>query len=199
MIALLWKDVRVNRLILILGAVLLVGPIAAWAFVNVYGHWRYDAFMKPWPELLIHGGLISLSLSLLTVTLLAGNAVAGERADRSAEFLAYLPPTRAAVITSKIMLALGTSLILCLASLAALYIIAPALGEVPPDALLARADAAVSLSAAAVALFGGAWLASCCLSSPTIATGLGVGLVCYVFVMLAIVKEGLGYKDLDFE
>jgi hypothetical protein len=48
--------------------------------------------------------VLSSVFSEMTVALLAGNALAGERADRSAEFVAYLPWRRISTFASKLVL-----------------------------------------------------------------------------------------------
>jgi len=48
--------------------------------------------------------VLSLGLSLMTIGMLAGNAIAGERADRSAEFNAYLPVSRQQRLASKLII-----------------------------------------------------------------------------------------------
>ena len=96
MTALLWKDYRLNRLVLFIGVLLLVGPILIAVGSNYYSRWRTGSICA-WPDLLVHTEITSLAFSLLTIGLLGGNAVAGERMDRSTEFLAYLPPTRRAL------------------------------------------------------------------------------------------------------
>ena len=44
----------------------------------------------------------SIALSQITLAILGGNAIAGERADRSAEFIAYLPIRRRDLLLSKL-------------------------------------------------------------------------------------------------
>jgi ABC-type transport system involved in multi-copper enzyme maturation permease subunit len=98
--ALLWKDIRLSRPALTFGFVLFLLPYLAVLALGLSSHlrggpswWRYD------PALM--AGFISLVLSLLTLTILSGNSLAAEREDRSAEFLACLPPSRCMVLKSK--------------------------------------------------------------------------------------------------
>ncbi|HUU85679.1 MAG TPA: hypothetical protein VM243_19445 [Phycisphaerae bacterium] len=175
--ALLWKDCRVNGLVLIVGAVLVVGPFLIAVPVNFYSERVFGALPRPWPQQLTTIGLASLSFSLLTMVMLGGNAIAGERADRSAEFLAYLPPSRRAIITSKAVLAIGAGLAVWLVNLGVIYVLAPRTARIPEELAMhlgdVQGDTLVFLAALSVYLFGSAWLGSCLVASPAIATGLG--------------------------
>lgn len=175
--ALLWKDCRVNGLVLIVGALLVLGPFLIAVPINFYSERIYGALSRPWPEQLTVTGLVSLAFSLLTMVMLGGNAIAGERADRSAEFLACLPPSRRAIITSKAIVALGVGLAAWLVNLGVIYILAPRTGWVPAELAThiqqSRADTLFFLGVLSVYLFGSAWLGSCLVASPAIATGLG--------------------------
>lgn len=94
---LLWREYRLNRLILITGAVLLLLPYLILGFEVLFegadssGEFR-GAFA------------LNVMFSWLTVSMLAGNAIAGERADRSAEFISYLPLPRWRMLVSKLVL-----------------------------------------------------------------------------------------------
>ena len=87
---LLWREYRRNRWILAAGAAGVVLPyiIAVMFDVN-----RSSGFIGAF--------FLSCVFSQMTVALLGGNAVAGERADRSAEFIAYLPLRRSSTFASK--------------------------------------------------------------------------------------------------
>ena len=106
MTALLWKDYRLNRGVLLLGIALLLGPYAAVSAIALHGHWPSLPPAGEWSALLLMASFLSLGLSQLTLVMLAGNSIASERADRSAEFLAYLPPSRTQILASKLLLAM---------------------------------------------------------------------------------------------
>ena len=95
---LLWREYRLNRLILATGAVLLLLP---YLFVlrALGAHANYVI------RELVDAAYYSLFLSQLTMALLGGSAIAGERADRSAEFIAYLPLARTRLVGAKLSLA----------------------------------------------------------------------------------------------
>ena len=94
---LLWREYRRNRLLLGMGAVLLSFPICSSSFgtrglrdeppiTGKSSRWRQRA---------------AYFFRRLTCALLGGNAIAGERSDRSAEFMAYLPVSRLRRLISK--------------------------------------------------------------------------------------------------
>ncbi len=90
---LLWREYRLNRLILTVGFMGLLLPCMI-VFLNSIG--GSDDHETAW--------VLVILLSELTVAMLAGNAIAGERADCSAEFVAYLPLRRPRLVASKLLL-----------------------------------------------------------------------------------------------
>ena len=96
---LLWREYRLNRLTLALGTMGLLLPCVI-VFLSLLGAFddsdRTDVYAQAW--------LLTGLCSELTIALLAGNAIAGERADRSAEFIAYLPLQRWRTMASKLLL-----------------------------------------------------------------------------------------------
>ena len=77
---LLWREYRRNRWILAAGAAGVLLPII---IAVVFDLNRSSGFIGAF--------FLSCVFSQMTVALLAGNAVAGERSDRSAEFIACAP------------------------------------------------------------------------------------------------------------
>ena len=99
---LIWKDYRLNRLIFITALAFLVGPHLLAAILIWYGAEPPNA-----RGLFFAGStLYSLAFLQLAFALLGGNSIAGERMDRSAEFLAYLPVSRGRILASKLLVAL---------------------------------------------------------------------------------------------
>ena len=94
---LLWREYRLNRLLLMTGATLLLLPYAIALFDLGWDAW-WGSSQSPRAENAARrfevAAFFSIVISQLTLALLGGNAIAGERADRSAEFLAYLPVSR---------------------------------------------------------------------------------------------------------
>jgi ABC-type transport system involved in multi-copper enzyme maturation permease subunit len=174
--ALLWKDYRANFQVLVIGAVLLLTPYAVvvgWIWYNVG---LTQAGAPVWAESLFTAGHASLAASQLTILILAGTIIAGERRDRSAEFLAYLPPSRPVILTSKSLLCGATVIAIWGLSLAMLGLVVPRLNpNVVSGANHERLLEFLAIMAASgVALFGTAWLASSMLESPTYSTAIGL-------------------------
>jgi ABC-type transport system involved in multi-copper enzyme maturation permease subunit len=100
---LLWREYRQNGLLLIAGAALLLFPYIMTAIVVVWpGGPAYEG--QAIASYFLIAAILSYSISQLTIALLGGNSFAGERADRSAEFLAYLPLSRERRVASKLLL-----------------------------------------------------------------------------------------------
>jgi ABC-type transport system involved in multi-copper enzyme maturation permease subunit len=188
--ALFWKDYRVNRLILIVGVVLLTAPhLIAWIYV-----WRAQPPREYVQWTLLAASAYSIVLSQLTLTLLGGHAIAAERVDRSAEFLGYLPPSRAMIITSKALLAFVTALViwgvnLVVFCLAAPWEELPNLGRDAPTMF----EVPRYVAATGACMFGIAWLGSSCLPSPTFAIFGGLVSPLVVNLSLMSCSTGLGW------
>ena len=196
MAMLLWKDARVNRTVLLFAVGALVLPFVLGIGRNLYHEWRFDQplWSRFFWEII---AAFSLTLSLFTCAMLGGNAVAAERSDRSAEFMAYLPPSRAMRITSKAILALGTVAVIWAVNLVVINGIAPR-AELAEEAAQRAAQAGdyaqmvTVLGGTSVLLLGAGWFWSCCLSSHALAAGMAI-------VTLAVLGFGLSSIDYSFE
>jgi ABC-type transport system involved in multi-copper enzyme maturation permease subunit len=152
-------------LILITGAVLLLLPYLLNGFEVLFEGANSSKEFE--------GVFISSCLfSWLTVSLLAGNSIAGERADRSAEFIAYLPLPRWRMLVSKLALMLIVAVVFWSASLlAALVFVGPAelFASRFPKGLSFAAFIAINL----VVTYGVGWLFSSLQKSPVLASVAG--------------------------
>lgn len=172
---LLWKDYRVNRQVLIVGLVLLIAPHLLSIGIMLRDTGLHNAARgNPQPRILwspacLWGASCSVMLSLLTVALLGGNVIAGERVDRSAEFLAYLPPSRRAIIASK-------ALLTALACLAMWGLNLPIMLVASPDGVTMATleKLAAPLAGTTLLLLGVSWMCSSFLSRPAIAACIGI-------------------------
>jgi ABC-type transport system involved in multi-copper enzyme maturation permease subunit len=111
---LFWKEYRQNRLIVFTMLFLLILPhlCGLYALCMVFRLPHPDAFA--WMDILIAASLYSFAISQVALALIGGNAIAGERVDRSAEFQAYLPITRKKIIAAKILLVLAIAAVIWL-------------------------------------------------------------------------------------
>lgn len=173
---LLWREYRLNRWILATAAVAIV--------ISYLFGWLLNSYF-PDEELKDLGPNLGLAWSLLAVALLAGNAFAGERADRSAEFLAYLPLERRRTLAGKLLLH-GIAVVVLVAI--NLPMIKQPLGFV---------ELGVGIGIALV-LYSVNWLVSSLQSSPALATISGFA-VLMVTTMVAIAFVDLAKNSGAFD
>jgi ABC-type transport system involved in multi-copper enzyme maturation permease subunit len=130
-------------------------------------------------------------LSQLTLLMLAGNAIASERVDRSAEFLSSLPASRRQILASKLRLVLMTA-----ATIWGLNVLIGALALLVHEDwawIYVRAEGSFLaenwfyLLATTVILVGAGWFWSALLDSPAIATSLAIGAaLALIWIMLML-------------
>ena len=149
---LLWREYRLNRLILVAGTVGILLPHVIVAVAAL----PHDEASLAW--------LVSTLFAEITVALLAGNAIAGERADRSAEFIATLPLPPRRLVASKLLLGLIV--------IATIWSIRLMLSTVQPQHEMFGDTGSVPFQLLVV--YGVSWLFSSIQPSAVIATTLGV-------------------------
>ncbi len=164
---LIWKDVLANRFPLFLAAGLLVASYCGTAiFYSLDASLTAHSWGRRLEEILRAGALFSHATAQLSLAVLAGNLVASERVNRSAEFLAYLPPSRGMVLTAKATVLGVSALVLLLVPLSIVGLTA-LVGKPPSaDKLLIIFS---TISAIGFCASGIGWLASCCLQSNAVA------------------------------
>lgn len=162
--ALLWKDYRMNRPLLIVSAVILVAPYAIGAAVQ----FRDAKSTGMWGGTVAAMALAAMASSLLTISLLAANAFTQERTDRSAEFLACLPPSRLSILLSKFVLAFSVSVAMWVVNLVMGLVVAPRLGHFEPSLAVPARDLLVT----SALVFAAGWAASTVMTSPVGAWGV---------------------------
>jgi ABC-type transport system involved in multi-copper enzyme maturation permease subunit len=195
---LIWKDYRHNRVIVYAGLVLLLFPY----LIAFKLGWDRAPSSPPskWTQFIASAGLYSLGLGQITIALIGGNVIAGERVDRSAEFLASLPISRRKILLSKLLLSLAIAAVIW-GNLFVSWLLmntSPELAEqlhgrqiIMPIAIIA---------AVGLLFFGVAWLFSSFLSSPTFA--VAAALIAPLLVGWGLM--GIGYlsgvtdRDLNF-
>ena len=164
---LLWKDYRHNRLVVIFGLFFLLLPYSFALYAVCSKGPQRDPF-----QTFAMAGFWSLITSQLTVALVAGNAIAGERADRSAEFLASLPISRRKLLASKLLFALAVTAGLWATTgliLGGLAGMAPAaVSHVLGMSTLEEFCSLAAVAVSGVAIFGAAWFLSSVTPSPAI-------------------------------
>jgi ABC-type transport system involved in multi-copper enzyme maturation permease subunit len=106
---LVWKEYRQNLFTVAVMFFLMLAPYAVSAVISLIAwrwNWHVPPEMRHWMTWLAAASWFSLFLTQLPMALIGGNAIAGEVADRSQQFQAYLPIPRSRLITAKLLLAL---------------------------------------------------------------------------------------------
>ena len=126
-------------------------------------------------EFFLVSSLYSLALLQLAFALLGGNSIAGERIDRSAEFLAYLPVSRGRLLASKLLVALAAVPLVWLPNLVVLAIVwrfTPLASD--PREFYIFQWVLGTIAITGLTFFCVAWLFSCMLQSPTFSVCAGL-------------------------
>jgi ABC-type transport system involved in multi-copper enzyme maturation permease subunit len=166
---LIWREYRLNRLILIVGLGLLLLPYA----IALIALW-WARLPPNVVEIFGAAALYSVALTQLVPVLLGGNAIAGERNDRSAQFVAYLPLSRPRRLAAKLSLTAAATAVLWAVNLLILLI---AFGtDLDADPRLCNlVQNVLGYSAiTSLVMFGVAWLISSLQSSPVFAVAGGL-------------------------
>jgi ABC-type transport system involved in multi-copper enzyme maturation permease subunit len=166
MSGLLWKDYRLNRGLLMLGGAGLASVYVIGLAVEISHTWPALLDSQAWADALCSYGHMALSGMPFIAALLGGNVIACERADRSAHFLAYLPPTKARILASKFIVAACALAVFFGGNLVAIYVIAPLLNAERTNFLYMLGTPSGALTGCALT-FGIGWLGSACLEKPT--------------------------------
>ena len=164
---LLWREYRLNRWILITAVSAITLSCVIGFLLNVF---QVDE------ELNNVGWAGTIAWSFLTIALLSGNAFAGERADRSAEFIDYLPLERSRMLASKLLLHLIVVGGLIIANLLMLRHLV-GFPEVTAGVCLALAVYCVN------------WFVSSIQSSPALATMSGFAVLGTLGISVAFLEE----------
>ena len=192
LIALLRKDIRINRLPILMGLVLLIIPYGVVAAsVMQMPLWQESTAASGWAVLLATGCYFSLMCSQASLAMLSGHLIAVERADRSVEFIAYLPPSRLQLLLSKLLvLAIAIAVVWCFnLTLGELASYLAGAANDPAGALVADMASVSSLAAVGVLAIGAGWCASCTLSG----TGGPVAIAFFSPVLLVGLLQSLGF------
>jgi ABC-type transport system involved in multi-copper enzyme maturation permease subunit len=198
---LLWKEYRQTRRLLVgVGICVLIPYLVVSVLLLGVKLIRADAPRSAWGDAgaFAAAGIWGTIASTFMAAFIGGNALAGERADRSAEFAAYLPIKRQSAVISKAMLAISVSLLLCLFNVAMYYAATLGIGGKHSHE---EAEVFLIAGTTAVMLFGLSWLFSSFAGSAVFATAAGIGVAMILPVTLAALDvarspvTGLGYKS----
>lgn len=168
---LLWREFRLNLLILGVAAFLLIVPYVVALIALCFVEPGLPRHVAPWASALGGAACYSVILNQLTFALLGGNAFAGERNDGSAEFMAYQPVSRTRRVVSKLLLILITGLVIWGLNAVVLAPLFPYLDHrILDKSLLSGLFVAIT----GLVFFCVGWLVSALQSSTTFAVGAGM-------------------------
>lgn len=193
---LLWKDFRQNQNTLIAVGAFLILPYVIALTINLSakarGYWTdheqqravssYVTSQQSLSLAIGNASAFSLILGVVAVAFIAGNTFAGERADRSAEFLAYLPIPRERSMISKAILAIGVCL--------SLFVFNAAVGwwcGLPYNDPRSLGSFLSILGVSAILIFGASWFFSTFMQSPAIAAASGILITCLLVGSLLLI------------
>ncbi|MGN6368831.1 MAG: ABC transporter permease [Phycisphaerae bacterium] len=160
--ALLWKDFRMNRGMMMVGVVIGAAVYAMGVVVEVVAHWPERPTRVDWAGMLNSYGVVTMFMTYVAAAMFAGNAVAVERNERSAHFLAYLPAEKWRILMSKLVVAVGVVCVVWVWALISMYVVAPSLDQLQaPDGPQVR-----ELVGWCVLAFGVAWGCSAEMEKP---------------------------------
>lgn len=189
--ALFWKDWRQHRVVLVGVATLGAVPI----LLSMLHRARSQgglAGSEQLLEALILGGAWATMLSLFSFAIIGGVSFASERADRSAEFIRLLVPSRTRLLASKVIFAvfaLGLALSLGLGLFVGSGLLLDARHQGSNDDVWMMSKTIGGLGMLA---FGSAWALSARLASAPISCAGGIGITA---VTGALIVSGGSFID----
>jgi ABC-type transport system involved in multi-copper enzyme maturation permease subunit len=171
----MWKDFRNQSHFLLACVAFLIAPYVV-TLVFVIANQLGPHAQKDWHKFFLGAAIADVAISMVLVAFFSGNIIAGERTDRSAEFVACLPVTRRDAIVSKALVALGLTVGMLTACVGfALWL--ASVGEYPRTP--PGQEWAIFVGTC-VATFGVAWLVSSFAHSGTYAAAAGIAVpLCY--------------------
>jgi len=187
MLPLLRKDWRLYRAPVIASVIVL--GIVYWCGWQAAGGMRYGEGDSSWHYALGSGAIYGFFATAVMAAVYAGVAFAAERRDRSADFLAMLPPTSGEILLSKLIVTGGCLAVMTAVNVAALWIAgSPNEGRVQLHFSFQHVLWPV---AAGCMFFGVAWLFSTFLQSPTLAASLSCGITAFTLLLVRLLPDPL--------
>jgi ABC-type transport system involved in multi-copper enzyme maturation permease subunit len=170
--SLIWKEYRLARPLLVLALALFAMIYGGGTVMEINAAWPHWPTTKAWAGMLVSMGTIALLMAFCVTAMFGGHAIACERADRTAHFLAYLPPTKWQILAGKLIVPAIATAVIWAWLLLTVYVLAPRLGGEPVDFNgTMNPTGAASLCALT---FGVGWLASALLESSVVPTILAL-------------------------
>lgn len=181
MFELVRKDFGMCRMLLGGFGIAVVLPYLAFAAYGLYEMNTSAAnSLQNWGTLFSLATVFSGVITVGSFPFLGGYIVAGERRERCAEFLAYLPPKRSEILISKFLICLGWTIFALTVFLVMSQIVVPSLMGDEATTRLSW-ETTPGMFAMFASMFGVAWMLSCIITSPVFAV---VGGLCTPFIVL---------------
>jgi len=191
--ALLWKDFRQHGKFLAACGVLFLIPYVVAAMALIVNRLSEQP-VQEWIRFFSFASMTNAMLATVLISFIAGNAIAGERSDRSAEFTAYLPIDRKTAVLSKAITALGICVVLLAVMSFIAWILTPSEGPGSPD--MSQDETCLFLSAA-IPMFGVAWFISSFVRTPTIAAAMGIAFPACLGMTCGFLSEVESMRNTD--
>lgn len=191
---LLWKEYRQSRLVLVSMGVMLLLPYATVIVVNVVVALSdADARSGIWLESLAGASIAGLFISAVLCAFLSAQVVAGERADRSAEFACYLPISRGHAVSAKALFAAAVCALMILANVAVNCLVESLQDGMLDPRMFGLAGVAATL---AVLVFGVSWAVSALSARPPIGAASGLLSTVLLLMLFEIMEFATGIEGL---
>lgn len=191
---LLWKEYRQSRQVLVASVLLLLIPYVVVTTYGLVHILRFgEVYEGSWANHILQASGYSLLLSVLLCSFISGNAIAGERADRSAEFLGYLPISRISSVAVKAVFAASICMVMLFTNGLVVYLASELLVDVT-FSHPSLSTLAIFCVVVAILMFGVSWLVSAIMNRPAIAAVSGLASVVILGMILSVVEDALGHQ-----
>ena len=197
--SLLWKDYRQNRGALLAAVLVAAGPYLVAVVIIIAQRVVGAKEAEEWLQAITAACYASIWISVMIAAFMGAAPIAGERADRSAEFVAGLPIDRANAVFSKAIVTGLPCLALWAANTLALTLLMKSCDNGrPPNLNENDLVAAITWSfLLALLLFGMAWLFSSLMRSPAMAAAAAIGTVTGLATAVSMLSSWDGYQRVD--
>lgn len=188
---LLWKDFRQSWRLMVGSAIVVLGiPYAICLVVAFRSSLRTDYAPFTYSDALEGASKTGIILSIILAAIFSGNAFSGERSDRSAEFFAYIPVKKWAVVWSRLAIAIMSCAFFFVANLLVMLVF-----EESPREF--NAEVIGNMVLAGVFVFGMNWFFSSFLASPLLSSFFGPVIGMTVYMLCALIYEDYAADSLE--
>lgn len=192
MLALLKKDLLLNRVVIVGNLIAMLGIYVVAVVVTLTS--RHPIPARMWFEAFYRASIGSICLTCAMITVYAGCIFAQERRERSANFLAMMPIRRLPVIISKLIATWSPALLFVLVNsvvfMGALILWTlkqPVEPYVYRNTFVSLIQSVIVGGAITLMAFGVAWMCSTFLESPIVSAGIAFGVTLGANVLITMI------------